>query len=187
MDDIAIVILAAGASRRFGSAKQLANLEGRPLVVHSVETALATKIDAAFIVLGANFADISAVVSSYPIGILRNRHWREGMSASIRLAVQSLESRYGALLFLAADQVAVKARHLDQLAGHWRLHTDSIVAARYADTLGIPAIFPAVFFPELASLQGDKGAKEIILQHGRSVVAVPMPVAARDIDCLADM
>jgi len=91
------------------------------------------------------------------------------------------------LLFLAADQVVVKAEQLNQLVRYWERHADYIVAASYAATLGIPAIFPSSYFDALASLYGDSGAKKIIRQNPQDVIGVEMPEALFDIDRISDL
>ena len=86
-----------------------------------------------------------------------------------------------------ADQVAVTADDLRQLVSRWEQHPDRIVAAQYDDTIGVPAIFPADLFRELAELQGDRGARVLLSRYPERVIGVPMPSAAQDIDTPGDL
>jgi molybdenum cofactor cytidylyltransferase len=92
----------------------------------------------------------------------------------------------GALIVLA-DQVAVTADDLRQLVSRWEQQPDRIVAAQYAGTIGVPAIFPADLFRELAELQGDRGARVLLMRYPERVIGVPMPSAAQDIDMPQDL
>ncbi len=111
----------------------------------------------------------------------------QGMASSIRagLAQAPFDAR-GALIALA-DQVAVTADDLRQLVSRWEQQPDRIVAALYDDTIGVPAIFPADLFRELAELQGDRGARVLLSRYPERVIGVPMPSAAQDIDTPGDL
>jgi molybdenum cofactor cytidylyltransferase len=61
-----------------------------------------------------------------------------------------------------------------------------IIASAYADTLGVPALFDCSYFPQLAVLPDERGAKQIISSHLGDVARVPFPQGARDIDTAAD-
>lgn len=186
MSKLAVVVLAAGQSSRFGSAKQIALIEDRPLITHSIQAIQDIDCAGRYVVLGANYDAVYEVVRTLPIAVLKNDYWSEGMASSIRLAVEELKS-FDALLFLAADQVVVKAEQLNQLVNCWQRHADHIIAASYAATLGIPAIFPSSYFDALASLRGDIGAKKIIRQNTQEVIGVEMPEALCDIDRVSDL
>ena len=97
---------------------------------------------------------------------------------------RALDAR-GAPIALA-DQVAVTADDLRRLVTRWEQRPDRIVAAQYAGTTGVPAIFPVDLFGELAELQGDRGARALLSRYADRVVAVPMPSAAQDVDTPAD-
>jgi molybdenum cofactor cytidylyltransferase len=111
----------------------------------------------------------------------------QGMASSIRagLAHAPFDAR-GALIALA-DQVAVTADDLRQLVLRWEQQPDHIVAAMYEDTIGVPAIFPADLFRELAELTGDRGARVLLSRYPERVIGVPMPSAAQDIDTPGDL
>jgi molybdenum cofactor cytidylyltransferase len=101
------------------------------------------------------------------------------------LAQAPLDAR-GALIALA-DQVAVTADDLRRLVARWEQQPDRMVAAQYADTIGVPAIFPVDLFRELAELQGDRGARAVLARYPERVIGVPMPSAAQDVDTPADL
>ena len=88
--NIAIIILAAGSSSRLGRPKQLLKLNGKTLLQKSIATALQVSKNVN-VVLGANEKLIRPTISDFPIEIILNENWAEGMSSSIRTGMSVLE------------------------------------------------------------------------------------------------
>lgn len=182
------MLLAAGSSSRFGAPKQLADIAGRPMLARALDTLLQLeRRHPVVVVLGANAELLESLVRDVPVQVALNPDHASGLASSIRvgLAQAPVDAR-GALIALA-DQVAVTADDLRQLVALWEQQPDHIVAAQYADTTGVPAIFPADLFAELSQLQGDRGARAVLARYPERVIGVPMPSAAQDIDTPADL
>ncbi|HEY6483600.1 MAG TPA: nucleotidyltransferase family protein [Steroidobacteraceae bacterium] len=182
-----VVVLAAGASRRFGSPKQLVRLAGRPLLHMTLARAVDVAGSAVVVVLGAHAAELAPLLKHSPAAVIVNRDWREGISSSIRAGIARLPSSCGAALLLLADQPAITAEDLKRLIGSWRRQPNYIAAALHGSTLGSPAIFPRALFSELLGLRGDFGARNLLRRNPDRVVRVPMPSAAIDIDTPEDL
>jgi len=148
------IVLAAGASTRFGSAKQLARVAGRPLLHTAVARAAEVAGSAVTIVLGARAAELTPLLTHSQASVVINREWREGMASSIRAGVARLPATCTAALLMLVDQAAVTAEDLKRLVSAWRRQPEYIVAARYGMTTGVPAIFPRSAFSDLAALRG---------------------------------
>jgi molybdenum cofactor cytidylyltransferase len=186
-DRLYAIVLAAGASTRFGSPKQLVRIGGRPLL-HTVVTRTAEVAgNALIVVLGSGAAQLAPLLKHSPGAVVVNRHWREGLASSIRAGVARLPPACDAVLLVLADQAAVTSDDLKRLAGTWRRRPQCIAAALYAGTTGAPAIFPRSFFRELAALRGDAGARSILRRSPDRVVRVPMPAAELDLDTPEDL
>jgi molybdenum cofactor cytidylyltransferase len=181
------IVLAAGASTRFGSPKQLVRVDGRPLLHAAVSRAVEVAGHAVSVVLGAHAADLAPLLSHTPASIVINRDWSEGMASSIRAGVARLPGSCGGVMLVLADQAAVSAEDLRRLAMTWRRQPGYIVAAQYGSTLGAPAVFPASSFRDLAELRGDRGAQSLFKRNPDRVVRVPMDSAAIDIDTPEDL
>jgi molybdenum cofactor cytidylyltransferase len=181
------VVLAAGASTRFGSAKQLVRVAGRPLLHTAITRAAEVAGNALIVVLGAHAAQLAPLLKHSPGSVVVNQDWREGLGSSIRAAVARLPASCSGVLLLLADQAAVTADDLRRLVGTWRRQPLCIAAALYAGDCGAPAIFPRTSFRELAELRGDSGARALLRRNADRVVRVAMPSAAVDIDTPEDL
>lgn len=187
--DIALhaIVLAAGASTRFGSAKQLVRIAGRPMLHAAVTRAVEVAGNAVTVVLGARAEELAPLLSHSPASIVINRDWREGLGSSIRAGVARLPASCSGALLLLADQAAVTAEDLRRLAGVWRRQPEYVAAAVYGATVGVPAIFPRSAFSELLQLRGDQGARALIQRNPDRLVRVPMARAGIDIDTPEDL
>ena len=181
------VVLAAGASTRFGSPKQLVRVAGRPLLHSALARAADVAGSAVSVVLGAHAAELTPLLTHSQALIVINRDWREGIASSIRTGVLRLPPSCNAVLLMLADQAAVTVEDLKRLVSAWRRQPDYIVAARYGMTTGVPAVFPRSVFSDLTALRGDTGARALLQRNPDRVVRVPMASAAIDIDTPEDL
>jgi molybdenum cofactor cytidylyltransferase len=181
------IVLAAGASSRFGSPKQLVRLAGRPLLHTAIARAADVAGSAVSVVLGAHAAELTPLLTHSQALIVINRDWREGIASSIRAGVARLPPSCNAVLLMLADQAAITTEDLQRLVSAWRRQPDYVVAARYGMTTGVPAVFPRSVFPALAALRGDTGAKSLLQRNPDRLVRVPMARAAIDIDTPEDL
>ena len=186
-DRLYAVVLAAGASTRFGSPKQLVRIGGRPLLHTIVARAAEVTGNALIVVLGSGAAQLAPLLKHTPGSVVVNRHWREGLASSIRTGVAHLPPTCAGVLLVLADQAAVTSDDLKRLAGTWRRRPQCIAAALYAGASGAPAIFPRSCFAELAALRGDAGARSILRRSADRVLRVAMPAAEIDLDTPEDL
>lgn len=183
---IAGLLLAAGAGRRFGGCKQLALIEGKPMVRHALESLAPLFKDQLYIVLGAFGEKIRPRVGDLA-QVISHADWREGLGSSIARGVDEIEAQgsYAGMLIALADQPRLTTDDFRQLVE--RFDGNRIVAAHYAGAPGVPAIFPAAAFGDLRRLNGGRGAKSMLVDPNRQIDTVPLPAAATDIDTEADI
>jgi molybdenum cofactor cytidylyltransferase len=187
MNDIGLVLLAAGNSTRMGSAKQLLSYEGKPLVRHAAEEALASVCQPVFVVLGSRVAEIRPVLDGLAVEILENSRWAEGMGTSIHAGVEAAAARnLNGVILALADQPLVTHRILDRLVETHQSSGQPIVASQYAGTVGVPVFFSREFFANLLALEPGQGCKGLILSHAGQAIRLDCPEAEADIDTPQD-
>jgi molybdenum cofactor cytidylyltransferase len=182
---IGLIILAAGAATRMGRPKQLLSYQGRSLILHAVEVALASMSQPIIVVLGAYAEQIKRELMPKAVQVVENSQWQEGMSSSIRAGISMLlktNSKLDAVIISLADQPLVSPQIFNQLIRSYQETQKVIVASKYNETTGVPALFSKALFPELMQLEGDKGAKALIQKYIDIGLILLIPEAAIDID-----
>ena len=187
--NVGIVILAAGRSGRFGKPKQLLQFDGKSLISRAVKSALESDCYPVIVVLGANFDLIKSEIETFDSEIIFNDEWQTGMSSSIKKGLSKLleiSPKCPAVIFALCDQPFINSEHFNKLNNKFYESNKPIIASVYGKTTGVPALFSSEFFPVLTTLDGAKGAKEIIEINSNSVEKIILPEAGIDIDTQAD-
>ncbi|WP_431065913.1 nucleotidyltransferase family protein [Methylotuvimicrobium sp.] len=185
-ENVYAVILAAGASRRLGSPKQLLEWRGRTLLGNTIENARSLLNERVIVVLGSQAETIQEKVDLGEVIAVVNPNWQTGIASSIRAGINTLPTSADGLLMLLSDQPLVGYRAMQNLLTQWQIEPSRIAASQYHDTVGVPALFPSAFFGELRSLRGDRGAKSLLLQFEDKLQKIPLPEAELDIDTRED-
>ncbi len=184
--NVEIVILAAGKGSRFGGIKQLAIFENKTLLAGVLETALSINMPVN-IVLGAHGSVIiNEIEIPKTVNVILNKNWTEGLSSSIKIAVDLLKNSK-AILFLLADQVLIKQVHIKQLLDLHFQNPNKIIASQYHQILGVPMVVPTLYFNDLLQIEGDTGAKQLLQKNVHNVISIILPQAAFDIDTQQDL
>lgn len=188
-NNVGIIILAAGNSSRFGQPKQLLKFEEKTFLRRAVEAARKSNCFPLIVVLGANFAKINNEIKYLNCEIVFNADWETGMGSSIKTGVEkmlAIAPEIFAVIIALCDQPFIKSEHYDQLIRKYSETKKPIVAGFYNETFGVPVLFDRELFPDLLNLEGDKGAKEIILNNLDFVEKLFLPEAEVDIDTKED-
>jgi CTP:molybdopterin cytidylyltransferase MocA len=184
----AIVILAAGGSRRLGQPKQLLPVLGEPLLRRVVRMAADVRPDHLIVVLGSSAYDCVPVIKDCEVDIVVNPFWESGLAGSIRIGVERAEEQHAdSVLLLLADQPwltsGVIRRFLDRLNGQ----TNVVISARYDGILGAPMMFGSDWFTQLKNLEGDQGARNLVPKEGAQVEVIDWSEGAIDLDTPEDL
>ncbi|NVM96440.1 nucleotidyltransferase family protein [Arthrobacter wenxiniae] len=170
---VAILVLAAGASRRLGRPKQLLPYGDGVLLDAVLATARATGVGQIVLALGGAGDQVQRVVDTSGCTVVENPGYGEGCSSSIAAAIPSLHPDTGVLVLLLGDQPGVTAQavHL-LLAGRGNA---PLAVCRYDDGVGHPFAFARSVFPALSGLHGDKAVWKLLEQRTADVVEVAVP------------
>ncbi len=179
---LAVLVLAAGGSRRLGRPKQLVRLAGRTLLARAIDRAERLQPLWIGVVVGAGAGRLVPELTNRPVEVVRARGWRAGLSASLKAGIARVPRGASHVLVTAVDQWAISASDLRQLV---RYCSRSPVAAAYEGIVGIPAIFPRRALQALAALEGDRGARRLLESPHTGRLALAS--AAIDLDTPTDL
>ncbi|MDP9079534.1 MAG: nucleotidyltransferase family protein [Bacteroidota bacterium] len=182
-----IVILAAGSSSRLGKPKQNLIYKDKTLLQRTINAALDTGCWPVIVVLGAKADLIKPIIEDLPVEIIYNDDWEEGMSSSIRAGINKLQKNdfnVDSVILMLCDQPFVDAEVLKQLIP--ANSAKSITASAYNRAIGPPVFFDGYYFPELLLLQGNEGAKKLMLKYEVNITTIPFPLGSVDIDTAED-
>jgi molybdenum cofactor cytidylyltransferase len=183
---VAAVVLAAGRSTRMGGPnKLLEDLGGKPLVRHAVEAALASNARPVVVVVGHQRERVAAALAGLAVTLVENAAYAEGLSGSIRAGIAALPETADGALILLGDMPEVDAPLIDRLISAFDPARGALVVVPSRDgRRGNPVLWARRFFGDLVRLDGDAGARHLIVANAESVaeVAASGERAFRDID-----
>ncbi|WP_438768011.1 nucleotidyltransferase family protein [Kushneria sp. TE3] len=181
------LILAAGHSRRFGSDKRLADLAGQTLLAATVAS-LQPHVSSTTVVVRHGERPESLGLPAQ-IDVVQAPEAPIGMGVSLASAVTELlasadprHQRCEALALMLGDMPAVHSETLHALMAQARC--DVIVRPRYQGMPGHPVVFGRDFWPALAALDGDEGARGMLKRYQQHVVVLEVndPGILGDVD-----
>ena len=180
---VAVILLAAGRSSRMaeGHHKLLLSLGDRPVLVHVIESILASQAHPLVIVLGYQVEQMHTILAPYltqsQVTAVENPNYREGMSTSLRKGVATLlastQPLEGALIMLG-DQPLMTPEVINTVIETHHTTHKRIVTPYFNGRRGNPTFFAASLFPELLEMTGDEGARKVIKQHPQDVAIVEL-------------
>jgi molybdenum cofactor cytidylyltransferase len=182
---IAILILAAGESKRMHGIKQVLPWKNTTLLGNAIEQAIQSKGNAVYVVLGANADRIAPTIAHYNIQTIENKNWKNGLGNSIACGIHFIKENqgdYDAILITLADQPLLTADYYNLLIDTYSQKVAKIIASETNNAPSVPAIFDALYFEKLSQLNQDKGAKEILLASENEVFVVRSNANLMDID-----
>lgn len=181
MADPAVVLLAAGLSRRYGAVgKLVADYRGKPLALHIADTLSGVRLSQRIAVCRSGDDDLSALLRDRGFTIVLNPDTARGLASSLALGIKAV--RTDAAIVCLADMPNVSARHLNALIDAGR--ADGVATSATADGPPTPpAYFGRAHFADLMGLEGDKGARGLV---GDAQRVIASPGELTDFDTPAD-
>ena len=186
---IAGVLLAAGGASRFGTPKQLAELDGVPLLEHAIAAIEAVPaIERIVVVLGAGAEAVRAGVDFGSTEVVVCEDWETGQSASLRKGIAAIAGEALAAVITLGDMPRVTpqviARFADVAGEHGAL---ARARAVYDGVPGHPVVLGSAYFGAVAEIEGDVGARELLRRIGVFKIECAHLCSAIDVDTPADL
>lgn len=185
LNKIAVLILAAGKSSRFGSQKQLAIWHGTTLIENAINIVMKAGFTTIYVSTEPSQSSIRQKIKNYPIELIICGNAHKGMGSTISDSIKVIstqKSEYESCLILVCDQPLITTKHLISLAS--KNKHGKCTFTKYKDTFGTPAIFSKTLFNKLESLNGDDGAKSLLKELPTSYLIIDSDYL--DIDYLDD-
>lgn len=167
-ENVAGVLLAAGASTRLGTPKQLLEKDGIPLVRRTAITGLQAGLNPLVVVSGSDAAAVEAALEGLPVQVVYNPEWQSGQGSSVAAGVKALPENAGGAVFLLSDQPYLSEPLIGRLLQEVRITCEPVIAPLASGRRANPVYFDRITFSELAQLAGEEGGRKLFAKYAPS-------------------
>jgi molybdenum cofactor cytidylyltransferase len=183
---VAAIVLAAGRSSRMGATNKLtAEIKGRPLVRTVVEQVLASQASPVIVVTGHEREKVEAALAGLSVQLVHNPRYAEGLGSSLKTGIVAVPQEADAAIVCLGDMPRVDAALINQLIAGYDPERGALVVVPVIDgRRGNPVLWSRRFFPDLMTVEGDIGARNLIGNYTEAVTEVPVTgnAAFTDVD-----
>jgi molybdenum cofactor cytidylyltransferase len=187
------IILAAGASTRFGRPKQLLRLKGRYLIEWVLDAAVNSKLNQVVLVLGHAHEKILQALDQKlqhaKIYIQINPEFEKGQSTSLRAGLSKVKDDFAAVMFILGDQPMLSKIKINKLLESYWSTEKNICVPVYKGVRKNPTVFSRRFYHQLMKIEGDSGGRQLIDANHHQVLEVEIddPLCFLDVDTKKDL
>ena len=172
---ITCIVLAAGESKRFGSPKPLASINGLPAVRVVVDTLLASAVKNIVVVLGHEAEAVRpAIPQNKRVCAIVNKDYGRGMTSSFQTGLGLTASSATGLMLLPVDMPFVNVATLDLLCRTFGEQDPLILVPTYNGRSGHPPIFSSSLSDDFKALKDDEPLSNV--QHRLKQKTLYLPV-----------
>jgi molybdenum cofactor cytidylyltransferase len=181
---VAAIVLAAGRSTRMGGPnKLLAEINGVPLVRIAAQEALASRAHPVIVVTGHQRELVQAALAGLDVRLVHNPDFAAGLSTSVKAGIAAVPDDVDGAIVCLGDMPQVNAPLVDKLLAAFDPEQGALVVVPVIDgKRGNPVVWSRRFFSELATLEGDTGARNLIAGFAEAVTEVPLSGTAALVD-----
>jgi molybdenum cofactor cytidylyltransferase len=173
---VAAIILAAGRSTRMGGPnKLLAELGGKALVRIVAEQVLASKAHDVIVVTGHQADEVEKALQGLKVTFAHNPDFADGLAGSVKAGIAAVPEKADGAVICLGDMPLISAHLVDRLIEAFAPDRGNLIVLPVSDgRRGNPVLWSRRFFSELMALDGDIGARHLILRHNEAVAEVPV-------------
>ncbi|TCC05583.1 nucleotidyltransferase family protein [Kribbella soli] len=184
---IAGLVLAAGAGRRMGTPKALIrDADGVTWVVRTARLLTEAGCSPVVVVVGASADQVRAALSDEPVEVVEASDWDEGMAASLRTGLRSINTLSEAVVVVTVDVPGLTAAAVRRVADRAAEH--ALVRATYQGVPGHPVVIGRAHWDGvIASARGDEGARGYLREHRVELVECSDLADGVDVDTVGDL
>lgn len=182
MARVGAIILAAGQASRYRAqdasiaSKVLAILDGKALVRHVAEAALAARVDPVIVITGNAHDDVRSALSGLDVEFRHNAQFAEGMAGSLKTGVAGLGEDCAGVVVLLADMPRIDALTINQIVSAFEADPEAdAVVPLYHGQRGNPVLLARSLFADIARLGGDEGARRLLRRDGVRIIEIEAP------------
>lgn len=171
---IAALVLAAGRSTRMGANNKLIEqVHSKPMVRHVVEAALASRTTSVRVVTGNKPAEVQHALDGLAVSYTHNPDFAAGLSTSLAAGTRALETDLDGVVVLLGDMPLVTTQLINDLIAAFNpADNRAICVPVHGGKRGNPILWGARFFPDMAKVMGDTGAKHLIGENAEWIAEV---------------
>jgi len=189
---VAGIVLAAGWSSRMAPHNKLLvpDRAGRPMVARVVDNLLSSAARPVIVVTGHRAEEVRAAIAGRPVQVVHAADYADGLSASLRAGIAAVPETASAALVCLGDMPLVTGRMIERLIEAYDPDEGrSVVVPTCRGKIGNPVLWDRRFFPDIAGLVGDVGARPLLERHSEHVAQVELDSDAvlRDFDTVESL
>ena len=189
---VAGIVLAAGRSSRMAPHHKLLlpDMTGKPMVARVVDNLLGSPARPVIVVTGHRAEEVTAVLGGRAVQIVHAPGFADGLSASLRAGIAAVPDSASAAVICLGDMPLVTAGMIDRLLEAYDPDEGrTIVAPTFRGKIGNPVLWDRRFFPDIAGLTGDMGARPLLERYADQVTLVEIgdDAVLRDFDTVESL
>jgi molybdenum cofactor cytidylyltransferase len=170
------LVLAAGQSSRMGALnKLLIAIDGKPMIRYAVEAVLAAQLSPVFVVIGHQPDQVKKVLEGLPITFINNEEYASGLASSLKRGLAALPEDCDGMLVALGDMPLVTAAEITRLVNAFNpVEGRAIIVPTRRGKRGNPVLWGRQFFGEMKALEGDAGARSLMVAYPEALTEIEM-------------
>jgi len=182
------MILAAGESKRMGKPKLLLPFGDKTIIETIVATIVSSKVEKTLVILGSEQGKIEEKIKNYPVKIVYNRDFRNGMLSSVKCGFQALPEETRAVLVVLGDQPKISTTVINKLVTAYKSSGKGIILPVYNKERGHPVLIDVKYREDVENLSPEVGLRGTVYNHPEDILEVDAetPSIFQDIDDESD-